>query len=194
MPIVQVIPPFTTPAPTRADPSNFPARADVMMGELQPFVAAANTFATQANSTAVDVNTLATTATTQAATSTAQAVIAAAQAVAAANSAATAINAPGTQATSVTSVALAVGTMVLTVQTGKTFAVGQHVFVASTASLGNFAQGQISAYVTGTGVLTITIQSINGSGTFAAWSVTAGARDPIAGMLGLMPNLEPTLF
>lgn len=176
MPIVQVIPTFTTPAPTRADPSNFPARADVMMGELQPFVAAANTFATQANSTAVDVNTLATTATNQAATSTAQAVIATAQATAA-TAAATAALALAS-ATSATSVVVGTGAKSLTLDApGIALAPGMWVRVANTAAPStNVMRGVVTTYNSGTRALVVDVQVVLGSGTYSAWTVSPASE------------------
>lgn len=133
--------------PTRSDATNFNARADA-------FLSALPTFATEANSLASEVNGYASNA---------------------AASAATATNAPGTSATSTTSLAIGTGTKALTVQTGKAFVVGQWVTVTSTATPVNWMHGQITAYTSGTGALTVNVTAVGGSGTYAAWTIGLSA-------------------
>ena len=133
--------------PTRSDATNFNARADA-------FLSALPTFATEANSLASEVNGYASNA---------------------AASAATATNAPGTSATSTTSLAIGTGTKALTVQTGKAFVVGQWVTVTSTATPANWMHGQITAYTSGTGALTVNMTAVGGSGTYAAWTIGLSA-------------------
>lgn len=133
--------------PTRSDATNFNARADA-------FLSALPTFATEANSLASEVNGYASNA---------------------AASAATATNAPGTSATSTTSLAIGTGTKSLTVQTGKAFVVGQWVTVTSTATPANWMHGQITAYTSGTGALTVNVTAVGGSGTYAAWTIGLSA-------------------
>lgn len=133
--------------PTRADATNFNARADA-------FLSALPTFASEANSLASEVNGYASNA---------------------AASAATATNAPGTSATSTTSLAIGTGAKSLTVQTGKAFVVGQWVTITSTATPANWMHGQITAYTSGTGALTVTAAAVGGSGTYAAWTIGLSA-------------------
>lgn len=133
--------------PTRSDATNFNARADA-------FLSALPTFATEANSLASEVNGYASNA---------------------AASAATATNAPGSSATSTTSLAIGTGTKALTVQTGKAFVVGQWVTVTSTATPANWMHGQITAYTSGTGALTVNVTAVGGSGTYAAWTIGLSA-------------------
>lgn len=133
--------------PTRSDATNFNARADA-------FLSALPTFATEANSLASEVNGYASNA---------------------AASAATATNAPGTSAISTTSLAIGTGTKALTVQTGKAFVVGQWVTVTSTATPANWMHGQITAYTSGTGALTVNVTAVGGSGTYAAWTIGLSA-------------------
>lgn len=133
--------------PSRTDAANFSARADAFLGALP-------TFGTEANALAVEVNGYATNA---------------------ASSASTAVNAPGTSATSTTSLAIGTGSKSLTVQTGKAFVVGQWVTITSTATPANWMHGQISAYTTGTGALTVSVSMVGGSGTLAAWTVALSA-------------------
>lgn len=133
--------------PSRTDAANFSARADA-------FLTALPTFGTEANALAVEVN---------------------GYAANAAASAATAVNAPGTSATSTTSLAIGTGSKALTVQTGKSFVVGQWVTITSTATPTNWMHGQVAAYTTGTGALTVTVSMVGGSGTIASWTVALSA-------------------
>ena len=133
--------------PTRADATNFNARADA-------FLSALPSFATQANALASELNGYASNA---------------------AASAATATNAPGTSATNTTSLAIGTGSKSLTVQTAKAFVVGQWVTVTSTASPANWMHGQITAYTSGTGALVVNVSAVGGSGTYAAWTIGLSA-------------------
>jgi hypothetical protein len=90
----------------------------------------------------------------------------------AAAAALTAINAPGTSATSTTSLAIGTGSKTLIIQTAKSIVVGMSVKIASTASPTNWMHGDVTAYVSGTGSLTVNVTTINGSGTLAAWTVS----------------------
>ena len=73
---------------------------------------------------------------------------------------------------STSSVAIGPGSKSFTIEAGKGFQVGQFVIVASSASPQNFMNGQITAYNSGTGALTVNVASVGGSGTFAAWSIS----------------------
>lgn len=78
-------------------------------------------------------------------------------------------------ATSTTSLSIATGSKSLTIEAGKSFAIGQPVLIASTAAPANWMHGQVTAYDSGTGALTVTVGAISGSGTVAAWSVSVTA-------------------
>jgi hypothetical protein len=85
----------------------------------------------------------------------------------------TAVNSPGTGGTSTSSVAIGTGSKAFTTQTGKSWFVGQWVIVASNAAPStNWMVGQITAYDTGTGALTVDVKAINGSGTIASWTIS----------------------
>lgn len=138
----------TLPAPpTRADATNFNARADAFLSALPTFVSEANALAGEVNGYASN----------------------------AAASAATATNAPGTSATSTTSLAVGAGSKSLTVQTGKALVVGQWVTITSTSTPANWMHGQVTAYTSGTGALTVNVSAIGGSGTYAAWTIGLSA-------------------
>lgn len=78
-------------------------------------------------------------------------------------------------ATSSTSLSISTGSKSLTIETGKSFAIGQPVLIASTANPAHWMHGQVTAYDSGTGALTVTVGTISGSGTVAAWSVSVTA-------------------
>ena len=186
--------------PDPADRSTFNARAYPWSAALPTFSSEISAVAANVAANATDAATSATTATTQAGTATTQAGIAttqagnaAASAVSAADqvtlaaaqvtlatteagnaaaSAVTAVNAPGTSATSTTSLTVALGAQSLTIQTGKSLVVGASVKIAHTAAPGTWMHGDITAYNSGTGALTVNVTTINGTGTQTAWTVS----------------------
>jgi hypothetical protein len=119
-------------------------------------------------------------------TAAAQAAAALAQANAAAASAATATAAAGTNATSTTSLAIGLGAKTLTVQTGKSIVVGMQVLIANTAAPSTkYMRGVVTGYVTGTGVLNVSVDYIIGSGTLNAWTVSlTGVLQPAQPQIG----------
>ena len=166
--ITQTVTPLDTP-PSRLDPTNFRQRADTYHGELPPMVTQLNTLAGQINTVAGEAANNATTATTQAGAANNSA-------NAAATSASSALNAPGTTATSTTSIAVGTGAKTITVQTALAFAVGQGVVIADSANPAtNWMWGQVTAYNSINGSLTVQVTDIAGSGTIAAWTVSLSA-------------------
>lgn len=97
------------------------------------------------------------------------------KAVEVAGYAASALNAPGTLSTSTTSLTIGTGSKSLTIQTGKALAKGQTVVIANTASPGDQMLGYITDYNSSTGVLQVEVQSVQGSGTASAWTVSLAA-------------------
>lgn len=129
--------------------------------------ASADTASTKASEAAASEAAAATSATNAAASATK----ASTSATAAASSANSALTAPGTSATSTTSNAIGTGSKTFTIQTGKAYAVGQFVVVAQTSNPANFMVGQITAYNSGTGSLTVSVSTSSGSGTITDWTV-----------------------
>jgi hypothetical protein len=88
-------------------------------------------------------------------------------------------------ATSTTSLTVGTGSKTLTVQAGKLYQIGQFVIIAYTTTPANFMYGQVTAYNSVTGSLTVNVSAIGGSGTQTAWSVglapNTAAYMPIAG-------------
>ncbi|WP_340265402.1 tail fiber domain-containing protein [Sphingobium mellinum] len=82
--------------------------------------------------------------------------------------------------TSSSSVAIGTGSKSFTASTGSLLQVGQWVIVASTASPSNYMIGQVTAYNSGTGALTVNVTATAGSGTIASWRI-ALAVDPTLG-------------
>lgn len=154
-------------APSRADPANFPARADAFLAALPTFGSQLNATATVAYNNAVESD-------QDASAADSHRIAAAASASAAAASALTAVNAPGSQGTSTTSHNISTGSKVFTTQSGKSWIVGQWVLISNSASAANYMVGYITAY-SGTS-LTVDVQSTAGSGTgVATWNISLAA-------------------
>ena len=75
-------------------------------------------------------------------------------------------------ATSTTSLTVGTGSKSLTIEAGKSFAVGQPVVIASTAGPTNYMTGQVTSYNSGTGAMVVNATAIGGSGTVAAWTIS----------------------
>ena len=142
----------------------------------------ASTQATNASNSASAASTSATNAANSASAAATSATNASNSASAAATSATTAVNAPGTNATSTTSLTVGTGSKSLTIQTGKSIVVGMSLKIASTASPGNWMAGDVTAYNSGTGALTVNSVLTSGSGTVADWTVSLTA--PVSGSSG----------
>ena len=168
--------------PATSDPVNFDVRADDFLGALPTFRTELNTLGGEIEVLAATATTQAGIATTQAGIATTQAGLATTQAVIATNAALTAINAPGTNATSTTSDTIALGSTTITIQTGKALVVGMFVLQASTALVSDYMIGQITAYDSGTGVLTHNVLKINGSGTYSAWTISLSPEPDLTGV------------
>ena len=92
----------------------------------------------------------------------------------------TVIQAPGYAGTSTTSNTIGLGSKTWTTQAGLGYVVGGRArMINSTA---NWMEGQITAYNSGTGSITILVDTVGGSGTLASWSLTvSGERGSDAG-------------
>jgi hypothetical protein len=75
-------------------------------------------------------------------------------------------------ATSTTSLTIGTGSKALTVQTGKQFQIGQPVRIAYTVTPSNYMDGQVTAYNSSTGALTVSVSSVGGAGTQADWTIS----------------------
>jgi len=99
-------------------------------------------------------------------------------------SAASALAAPGTTGTSTTSATIATGSVTITIQASKTIVVGSSFKIASTASPSNWMHGDVTAYNSSTGALTVNATRIQGSGTFAAWTASLSGPAFADGAIG----------
>ncbi|WP_290644145.1 phage tail protein [Aquabacterium sp.] len=64
-----------------------------------------------------------------------------------------------------------VGSKTLATQAGKAWVVGAFVYLVSAASVSNFMVGQVTAYNTVTGQLTVNVNATAGAGTLASWII-----------------------
>lgn len=175
------VPTLPTP-PTRSDPSNFAARADDFMLALPDWTDAVNVTAGTINTAAGNAGSAASAAAASAgdaggyaSDASMSASNASGYAAAASASAASALGAPGTNASSTTSTTIGTGSKTITIDTGKAYSVGQFVVIANTPTPSNYMMGQITAHNSGTGSLTVNVTVTNGSGTFAAWTISLTA-------------------
>jgi hypothetical protein len=164
-----------------------PNRGPTFATEAETFLDALNPFAVELDAVALQVN-------ADVASSAANALNAGEFAnrsfnysVDAAASAASAVSAPGTNATSNTSTLIGTGSKSITIQTGKDLVVGMFLMIASAADPSNYMAGQITAYNSGTGALTVNVSLVGGSGTFADWVVSI----TIPGAGGFLSNSTP---
>lgn len=95
-------------------------------------------------------------------------------------SAQTAVNAPGTNATSTTELTISSGEQILTIQIDKDIVVGMSIKVAYTTSPTTWMHGTVTGYVQGTGVLTVNIDTLVGSGTYSAWTISLSAPNALS--------------
>lgn len=81
-----------------------------------------------------------------------------------------------TNGTSATSLTIGTGSKSLTADTGKSWQVGMIVRLAYTTTATNWMSGEVTAYNSGTGAMTVNVTATSGSGTYAAWSISAAAN------------------
>jgi len=72
---------------------------------------------------------------------------------------------------STTSLTIGTGTKTLTNEASKQFAIGQTARITYNSDINKWMQGTVSAYNATTGSLSISVDTISGSGTYAVWTV-----------------------
>lgn len=92
-----------------------------------------------------------------------------------------AFNFNATNSTSTTSDTIATGSTTITVQASKSYVVGMTVKIAYTTDGAIWMLGEVTAYDSGTGSLTVYIRKINGSGTYATWTISLAATEQEVG-------------
>lgn len=169
-------PPSITALPAPPDPNN---RA-TFNTLAYPWSVAQQTLATELGAVAANVFSNATGVATDAGTATTQAGVATTQAGISATWAASAMGAPGTQATSSTSMSVSLGVKTPTLdQTGKAFAVGQQLVFARSSAPATRMFARLDAFTPGTGAMSITVQTFEGSGgPYTDWIVSLGTAAP----------------
>lgn len=103
-----------------------------------------------------------------------------------------------TNGTSTTSLLIGLGSKSLTCETAKSWMVGMTIKIASTAVGSTWMLGDITAYNSSTGAMVVTVTSISGSGTLAAWTISqsapggaqVGANADITSLSGLTTPLS----
>lgn len=85
--------------------------------------------------------------------------------------------------TSTTSKTIAIGSWNLTTQTGKAWIVGSFIYMVVASDVSKYMLGQITAYNSGTGAMTVNVTTVQGSGTFNSWIL--GLSIPLAAVSNL---------
>lgn len=166
------IDPLPDPPQRGNPPEDFIQKADAFLGALPNFQSQLNATAQAVDQNAYNVET----ARTEVAAKTTQAQTAATQAQNAANNA---LSAPGTGATSITNMTIGIGSKTFVIQAGKALFVGQRVVAAITASPTNQMSGIITDHISATGTMTVLFDSVSGSGTGSAWTISLTASTVI---------------
>ncbi|EHJ46332.1 hypothetical protein DFW101_0315 [Solidesulfovibrio carbinoliphilus subsp. oakridgensis] len=83
--------------------------------------------------------------------------------------------------TSTSNLTLGTGAKALTVETGKAFVVGARVELCATSDpVGHRMSGPVLSYSATTGALTVAVDTVTGSGTYASWSARIVPEVPAA--------------
>jgi hypothetical protein len=171
MPTPQITALPTAPARSMVA-ATFITTMDAWIAALAGFVPQANAVVTQCDADVVSTGASAATALSSQITASA--------------AAASALGAPATNASSTTSLTVATGAQSLTIQTGKSFSVGQVCVLARTSDPVNTQMvGIVLSYNSGTGALVLTISSKVGAGTYTDWTFSLNGA-------GLIPALGAT--
>ena len=93
---------------------------------------------------------------------------------------------------STTSLAIGTGTKTLTIEASKQFAIGQTARITYNSDVGKWMQGTVSAYNATTGSLSISVDTISSSGTYAVWTVALTGSVGPTGATGATGATGPT--
>lgn len=91
--------------------------------------------------------------------------------------------------TSTSSLTIDVGTVTLTTQADKQYAVGQPVRITRTSDVTQWMDGQVTAYNFGTGAMSVQVATVSGSGTYSNWTIALSGQGGPAGDRGWSPLL-----
>ena len=93
---------------------------------------------------------------------------------------------------STTSLTIGTGTKTLTIEASKQFAIGQTARITYNSDINKWMQGTVSAYNATTGSLSISVDTISGSGTYAVWTVALTGSVGPTGATGATGATGPT--
>ena len=89
------------------------------------------------------------------------------------NAVVAAFNFNATNSTSTSTLTIGTGIVNLTVQASKSYVIGMTVKIASTANGANWMLGDVTAYNSGTGAMTVNVRTTNGTGVgLASWTIS----------------------
>ena len=80
---------------------------------------------------------------------------------------------------STTSLAIGTGAKTLTIEASKQFALGQTARITYNSDINKWMQGTVSAYNASTGELSMVVDAVGGSGTYATWTVALAASTQV---------------
>ena len=83
---------------------------------------------------------------------------------------------PGYAGTSATSLTIGVGSKSLTATTGLGFVPGARARLASAANVANYMEGQVTAYSSSTGAMSVLVDLVGGSGTRTDWVISLAGQ------------------
>lgn len=89
------------------------------------------------------------------------------------NAVVAAFNFNATNSTSTSTLTIGTGIVNLTVQASKSYVIGMTVKIASTANGANWMLGDVTAYNSGTGAMTVNVRTTNGTGVgLSSWTIS----------------------
>lgn len=95
------------------------------------------------------------------------------------NAFAASLNLASTTSASTTSLGISAASKTLIVEPAKSYVAGQTLKIAATASPSNWMLGDVTSYNVVTGQLIVAVQWVQGSGTFAAWTISLSPPAPV---------------
>lgn len=93
--------------------------------------------------------------------------------------------AAGLNGTSTSANDIGTGSKTWTTQAGKQFGVGGYVHVIRQSDTTMWMIGQVTAYNTGTGSITVNVEDSNGSGNFSGWDIRVSGKRGAQGIQGI---------
>lgn len=101
---------------------------------------------------------------------------------------------PGYAATSGTSLTITTGSITFTTQTGLAYTPGARVRISYVTVPGDYMEGVCAAYNSSTGVMTVTVDTSAGAGTFTSWNVNLAGNPGTASFTPWTSNCNANTF